>query len=165
MIKVTVANLIETNRDELLRFLFNRVKCQETALDIIQDCFVRLVGYMKCNTVKNPRALLFRIAANLATDYLRRRTRLNNSETNVSKYLDLKDSAPPLDEIVSGMERMDRLMLALAELPPNRREVFILRNIKQCSYAEITEQTGLCYNTIFKYINEALLHCQKRIED
>ena len=66
---------------------------------------------------------------------------------------------------MSGMERMDRLKLALAELPPNRREVFILRNINHYSYAEITEQTGLSYNTIFKYINEALLHCQKRMQD
>lgn len=163
--KGLAAELIETHREELLRFLFRRVNCREAAMDIVQDCFMRLVGYMENNTLQNPRAFLFRIAANQATDYLRYRSRVDERLTDLSEVPDVSDPASEPEQITSGLERMELLKQALAELPSNRREVFILRNIKHCSYAEITERTGLSYNTIFKYINEALLHCQKRLQD
>lgn len=165
MMKGIAAELIETHREELLRFLYRRVNCRETAMDIVQDCFMRLAGYMESNKLDNPRAFLFRIAANQATDHLRRQSKIAARETDVATMNDLSDPAPALDEIASGIERIDKLKQALAELPANRREVFILRNIQHLSYAEITEQTGFSYNTIFKYINEALLHCQKRLQD
>jgi len=53
----------------------------------------------------------------------------------------------------------------MASLPHQHREVFMLRHIRHLSFAEITELTGLSYNTIFKYLNEALLHCQKQMRD
>lgn len=165
MMKGIAAELIETHREELLRFLYRRVNCRETALDIVQDCFMRLAGYMESNKLDNPRAFLFRIAANQATDHLRRQSRVVGRAIDVAEIADLSDPTPAPDEIASAIERIDKLKQALSELPPNRREVFILRNIQQRSYAEITEQTGLSYNTIFKYINEALLHCQKRLQD
>lgn len=123
------------------------------------------LSYMEQKTVQNPRAFLFRMAANQATDYLRHQTRFTERKADLSEFQDLVDPAPPVEDIIDGRERMERLKQALAELSSNHREVFILRNIKHHSYAEITEQTGLSYNTIFKYLNEALLHCQKRLQD
>ncbi|MGR9043762.1 MAG: RNA polymerase sigma factor [Gammaproteobacteria bacterium] len=96
MIKGMAAEWIETHREELLRFLRQRLNCRETALDVVQDCFMRLAGNMESNTLANPRVFLFRIAANRKLP---------------------------------------------AELPPIRREVFLLRNIQHRSHAEITQQT------------------------
>ncbi len=165
MNKAIAAQLVENHREELLRFITRRVSCHETAFDILQDCFIRLASYMEEKTVQNPRAFLFRIAANQATDHLRHRARFAERETDITELPDLVDPAPSAEDIVSGTQRMEKLKQALAELPPNHREVFILRNIKHYSYAEITEQTGLSYNTVFKYLNAALLHCQKRLHD
>jgi RNA polymerase sigma-70 factor (ECF subfamily) len=165
MNKAIAARLIENHREELLRFITRRVLCQDTAFDILQDCFLRLASYMDEKTVQNPRAFLFRMAANQATDYLRHQTSIGARETDITELPDLTDPAPSVEDIISGKQRMEKLKQALTELPPNYREVFILRNIKHQSYVEITEQTGLSYNTIFKYINEALLHCQKRLQD
>lgn len=125
---------------------------------------MRLARYLESNTLQNPRAFLFRIAANQATDYLRQQSRTIKQAKDASELSDLSDPAPGPDQIVRGVQRMERLKQALLELLPNR-EVFILRNIEQRSYADITRLTGLSYNTIFKYINEALLHCQKRLQD
>ena len=61
MNKVIAAQLLETHRAELLRFINRRISCQETALDILQDCFLRLTAYMEENTLQNPRAFLFSI--------------------------------------------------------------------------------------------------------
>jgi RNA polymerase sigma-70 factor (ECF subfamily) len=46
-----------------------RVSCPEAAQDICQETFIRYTGYQEKNTFDNPRAFIFRIAANLATDY------------------------------------------------------------------------------------------------
>ncbi len=165
MNKAIAAQLVENHREELLRFITRRVSCHETAFDILQDCFLRLSSYMEEKTVQNPRAFLFRMAANQATDHLRHQARFAGRETDITELPDLVDPAPSTEDIISGTQRMQKLKQALAELPPNYREVFILRNIKHHSYAEITEQTGLSYNTIFKYLNEALLHCQKQLQD
>ena len=94
------------------------------------------------DVVKNPRAFLFRMAANQAIDYLRHQTRYAEREIDLSEFPDLVDPAPSVKDIISGRERMERLKQAVAELPPNYREIFILRNIKHYSYAEITELTG-----------------------
>jgi RNA polymerase sigma-70 factor (ECF subfamily) len=165
MNKVIAAQLLETHRDELLRFINRRISCQETALDILQDCFLRLTAYMEENTLQNPRAFLFSMAANQATDHLRQQLRFAERESDIDEIPDLVDPAPSVEEVLIGRQRLDQLKQALSELPLKHREVFILRNIKQLSYAEITEQTGLSYNTIFKYLNEVLLHCQKRLQD
>lgn len=94
MMKGIAAELIETHREELLRFLNRRLNCRETALDIVQDCFMRLVGYMETNTLQNPRAFLFRIAANQATDYLRRQCRVDERATDALELSNLTDPAP-----------------------------------------------------------------------
>ena len=65
-------SLIEQHRKELASFLFSRVSCQEAANDLLQDMFLRLLNVKSTEPIQNPRAFLYRIAANLATDYLRR---------------------------------------------------------------------------------------------
>jgi len=165
MNKAIAAELLETHRQELVRFITRRGCCEDTAADIVQDCFLRFTDYLKEKTIQNPRAFLFRMAANQATDYLRRQNRFADRLDDVAEFSDLACPAPSVEDIIDGHARMKRLKQALAELPSKHREVFILRNINHHSYAEITEQTGLSYNTIFKYLNEALLHCRKRLQD
>jgi RNA polymerase sigma factor (sigma-70 family) len=165
MNKVIAAELLEAHRQELVRFITRRGCCEDTASDIVQDCFLRFTDYLKEKTVQNPRAFLFRMVANQATDYLRQQNRFSAHLDDLAEFPDLVDQAPSVEDIVDGQARMKRLKQALAELPSNHREIFILRNIKHHSYAEITEQTGLSYNTIFKYLNEALLHCRKKLQD
>ncbi len=65
-------SLIAQYRQELTGFLFRRVSCQETTNDLLQDLFLRLISVKSTEPIHNPRAFLCRIAANLATDHLRR---------------------------------------------------------------------------------------------
>jgi RNA polymerase sigma factor (sigma-70 family) len=159
------AELLDAHRDELLRFIHHRIGCPDTALDILQDCFIRFSAYLETNSVQNPRAFLYKMAANQATDHLRQHIRRNEQESDLNELPELVDPAPLPEDIVAGKQRLELLKQALSSLPAKHREVFVLRNIKHLSFAEITDITGLSYNTIFKYLNEALLHCQKRMQD
>ncbi len=55
-------------RTELVRFLARRVRCFFTAGDLAQEVYLRTLR-VESGTVEKPRALLFEIAANLATDH------------------------------------------------------------------------------------------------
>jgi len=48
------------------------VKSRDTAADLMQETYVKLLGLVNTQAVEHPRALLHRIATNLAIDYLRK---------------------------------------------------------------------------------------------
>jgi RNA polymerase sigma-70 factor (ECF subfamily) len=57
---------------ELLHFLTGRIRCPEAAADLTQETFLRLHHFVKEAPPDNARALAYRIAINLATDYHRK---------------------------------------------------------------------------------------------
>ncbi len=52
----------------LVRFIASRVGCRATAQDIVQEVFLRIVP-APAEPVRDPRAFLFRVAANLASNH------------------------------------------------------------------------------------------------
>ena len=68
---VDAESLIEQHRQELYNFLLRRVTCRDTANDLLQDLVLRLLTVKSPGPIENPRAFLYRITVNLATDHLR----------------------------------------------------------------------------------------------
>jgi DNA-directed RNA polymerase specialized sigma24 family protein len=58
-------------RDALVRFLIQRTRDPALAEDIAQETWLRIDHTGAVSAVHNPKAYLFRIASNLAIDYLR----------------------------------------------------------------------------------------------
>ena len=63
------------HQKDLMLFLTYKVQCAETATDLTQETYLRVVRLRKTDTIENMRAYLFRIANNLALDHLRSRAR------------------------------------------------------------------------------------------
>ncbi len=127
----TIACLMQQHRSELLRFLAQRVSCPETAQDIFQETFIRFNGYGQKNAVENPRAFLFRIAANLATDYLRSQSRYAYHQPEHDHALaKLEDPALSIEAAVISQQEFELLIQALQDLPPKCRDVFIMLRLK-----------------------------------
>src|SRR5262245_43239548 len=69
----------------LIRFIASRVGCRATAEDIAQETFMRFNG-VHWAALSNPRAFLFRIAANLVSNHktqARRRAELDDEVTDL----------------------------------------------------------------------------------
>ena len=160
----TIAYLMQQHRGELLRFLTRKVTCQETAQDIFQETFIRFACYREKNTVENPRAFIFRIAANLAADYLRSLARQTSEPEHENLIADLESPAASVEASVISQQEFELLMVALMELPPKCREVFILLRLKNYSYAQVEQELGISSTMILKYLNRALSHCRERLE-
>lgn len=161
-----IAELMQRHRDELLRFLSKRVNCSDVALDIFQDTFIRYAGYRNKGSVDNPRAFIFKIAANLATDYLRSRSRQLKHVTGQDVLPEaFEDAKPSLERTVISEQQLEHVIEALSELPPKCRTVFILLKFKHYSYAQVEQQLGISQTMILRYLNRALTHCRTRLQD
>lgn len=162
-----IARLMQTHRRELLNYLTQKLNCNDAAQDIFQETFLRYAGYPEKHSINNPRAFIFRIAGNLATDYLRSRSRQmvrNHDETAEDELTRIENPLLSVERIVMSEQQLECLAQALAELPPKCRDVFILLKLKHYSYAQVEAQLGLSQTMILKYLTRALNHCRQRLD-
>ncbi|MBD9354358.1 RNA polymerase sigma factor [Methylomonas albis] len=159
-----IADLMHKHRHELLRFLSQRISCTDTAQDIFQETFIRYAGYGDKDSVENPRAFIFRIAANLATDYLRSHSRDVEAAANEEAEVGVQSSLSA-ERTVMSQQQLEQLITALDDLSPKCREVFVLLKLKHCSYAEVEQRLGISQTMIFKYLTQAMRHCREKVGD
>ncbi|WP_447970951.1 sigma-70 family RNA polymerase sigma factor [Nitrospira sp. M1] len=155
---------VEYYYGELVGYFTKKLGSASLASEVIHETYLR-VGKIRQNLlIANPRAYLYRIANNLATDLYRK-------ERIRSKYLSpepLQDTipyeAPSADQEVEGRERLSLLLRAVEELPPRCREVFMMRKFEQMDYQEIAIQLGISKNMVEKHLRKALQHCRAQLD-
>jgi RNA polymerase sigma-70 factor (ECF subfamily) len=162
--------LMHRHRTPIHAFLRRHLGDRARAEDLLQETFLRVV---KGAAAWEPRAAvrtwLFAIARNLAADEARRR---------VFRDADPLDAAPdgevPRAERIAGEGRAPddaagdalvrpRLEAALAALPAEQREVFLLREHAGLSFPEIAEATGANENTVKSRLRYALVALRDRL--
>jgi RNA polymerase sigma factor (sigma-70 family) len=154
-----ITQLIKSYDQELRRVMLRRCGCIETAADIVQETYRRMFAGDLWRQAENPRALLHRIAANLATD-IERRHAFRGQFVTADNELDdaamhASDGIDP-EQITSARQRLDRLVAAVDTLPPKCRTVFVLRKFEELSHAEIAARLGISRNMVEKHLRNAL---------
>ena len=158
-----ITQLIKIYDQELRRVMFRRCGCIETAADIVQETYQRMMTGNLWQQAENPRALMHRIAANLATDYERRhnvRNRYVDNADFINEELQSSDGIDP-EQIIAGRQRLDRLVDAVNLLPPKCRAVFVLRKFEGMSHAEIAERLDISRNMVEKHLRNAIQKLQQ----
>ena len=136
----------------LARMLRGRFEAQ-SAEDIVQETYLRVAGQSE---VRNPRALLLRVALNIARDQLRRtivRER-HVAQASGSGHPSLADQAETL-----------LLKQVVLSLPAADREIFILSRFGGLTYDEISAHSKLSIKTVEWRMSRALAHCAKLLRD
>jgi RNA polymerase sigma-70 factor (ECF subfamily) len=133
------------------------------AADIVQETYHRILAGNLWQQAENPRALLHRIAANLATDHARKNQVRNRHADHAGFPGDELQSGNCLnpETITARQQRLDKLVEAVDSLPPKCRAVFVLRKIEELSHAEITEHLGISRNMVERHLRNALQTLQK----
>jgi RNA polymerase sigma factor (sigma-70 family) len=117
---------------------------EDRAHDLAQEAFTRVLD----REAANPRALVFKVAVNLARDEARTVVRRKRHLALLRVEADVRAEASPSPvEQVQRSESIERLRRALDMLPERDREVLLLWDAG-LSYAEIAEQTGLAQGGI-----------------
>ncbi|MFI4909461.1 MAG: RNA polymerase sigma factor [Steroidobacterales bacterium] len=152
-----------SHRVALQKFLRRFTAGAEDIEDLVQEAYVRVCAMPPAQAVDSPRALLFRIARNLAVD--RARPKATRATDDVADFEPLhvsSEEAEP-DEQVDLRRRYESFCAAVDSLPPLCRRVFVLRKVYQLSHAEIAQMLGLSHSTIEKHVAKGLLRCRDRL--
>jgi RNA polymerase sigma factor (sigma-70 family) len=154
---------IFTHRSALHRYLRRFTGGGEDLEDLVQEAYMRVCALPHGQAVDSPRALLFRIARNLAVD--RARQRLTHATDDVADFepLNVSSEEAEPDEQVDLRRRFESFCAAVDSLPPLCRRVFVLRKVYQLSHAEIAAVLGLSHSTIEKHVAKGLLRCRDRL--
>lgn len=142
-------------QEALKRFLWRRLGNAALAEDLTQETWIRAVNVDAATAIGNPRAYLFRIAANLATDHQRHVGRGIEVAAAVEQ-LEIADRAPSPEDVALHRSEVARLLKVVDGLPPRCREVFILARFKDMTYAEIAGRLAISRNTVIKHMVTAL---------
>jgi RNA polymerase sigma-70 factor, ECF subfamily len=148
------AEIYRSTCGDLVRYLHRKVWDADRARDLAHDAFTRaLQGSAAGEAPDNPRAWLFRIAANLATDEARSAVRRRRHLT----LLRVESGGAPGPDPLEELERQARERAAreaLEQLSPRDREVLLLWDAG-LSYTEIAAQTGLAVGAIGTTLSRA----------
>jgi len=162
--------LVTRHENHIFNFVLRQVRYPETAHELVQETFLRVVK--NADTFRAEARFLtwvFTIARNLCVDALRRQKHRNTvaldaplraGETGGATLLDMvKDDQPAADSRVQYGRFSAALRDALGALPPEQREVFLMRELEGLKFREIAEVVGVPENTIksrMRYALEAL---------
>ena len=142
--------LVRRHQDVLYRFLRGMGTDHDTAVDLIQEAFVKAYDALaSCREPAHFRAWLFRIARNRCLDHVK----------NV-RQLSIPLSALPraeaiVDERAAGPEPRLILCAALERLPTALREAFLLKHDAGYAYEEIAELTGASVSAVKMRVHRA----------
>ena len=163
-------------KDWLLSFIRNRVSSTEEAEDILQDVFYQFVaGFDSIESLDRVTSWLFSVARNKIIDRYRRDAS-RPRRTDLERQSGLDDEAPlSLQDILPDLGNTpedsffreviwDAIMEALDDLPAEQREIFILNEMEERSFREISEERGISINTLLSRKRYAILALRKRLQ-
>lgn len=153
---VQIEDLFHRYRDELTRRLAAMVNSRDTAADLMQETYLRLLGLVNTRAVDHPRALLHRIATNLAIDYLRKDISRPQVADSLDGVIDVPCGTPSPERAVMGKERLRIFLKGIEALPPRTREAFLLYRVYGYSYREISVRMNISESGVEKLLMRAL---------
>ena len=126
---------------------------------------MRVYALPDYQVVDSPKALLFRIAHNLAVERARRRKSQATDTMADFETLSVYSSEAPPDEQTDARRRFESFCAAVDRLPPLCRRVFVLRKVYKLSPAEISEVLGVSHSTIEKHVAKGLVRCRDYLQE
>jgi RNA polymerase sigma-70 factor (ECF subfamily) len=156
-----LGRLFERFRRPLLRYLTDLLTRRDEAEDVVQETYVRL---MQVEQIENGRvrALIFKVATNLAYDRFRQR-RMRGPHTDDAALAEVPSEEPAPERIVAFEQAVGIVKRTLLELEPRCRQVFLLRAAQDLRYEEIATRLGISKRTVEREMQHALDVCQRRL--
>lgn len=160
--------LLLRNQSKLFSYILFVVHDRETAEDIFQETFVKVISRLQEGryTVSGKfGAWIMRIAHNAIMDWYRDQASMRIVDTSADNDL---SNIPGADIFEGNIENrfvnsqiMTDVRRLLDALPPMQREVVYMRFYKQLSFKEIADSTDVSINTALGRMRYALLNMRR----
>lgn len=150
----TLTDLLIRERPALLRLVQRILGSDGSAEDVIQAIWFKARGVDGSLTIDNPRAYLYRLATNLATDQGRERSR--QARLLADHYLWGPDEVLSTEEQAMAQDELQRVLAAADHLPEPTRTIFRLNRLQGLTQAEIARRRGVSVTTVENHVRAAL---------
>ena len=163
--------LLNRHRKRILDYIYMMVKNRDVADDIFQETLIKVVRFVQEGRyTENGKFLswVLRIAHNQVIDYFRQKKQRNNVSEGDAGYDILnnqKFSDHTVEEklITNQIETDVRKLIDF--LPPEQKEVVLMRYYMGLSFKEIAEQTDVSINTALGRMRYELINLRKLIDE
>lgn len=143
---------------ELFRFLTARRAARDEAEDILQDLFVK-VRTMESGPVAEPRAYLYKMAANLLFDRRRSAARRSTREMLWTEaHLGLEkeiDERPTADQSMAAREELAIVADAIGSLPERTADILRRYRIDGEAQRQIADDLDISLSAVEKHLQRA----------
>jgi len=162
--EVFLRDLDRRYRVPLIRYFAKRIRESYDVDDLVQEVFIRLVRQAAIESVQRIDSYVFQTAANVIRDRARRQAARHHREHDELSESDLPTNDLSPERVLLGAEELERVIVALQELPESTRQVFALRRYEGMRHEEIAKHLGMSVSGVRFHMEKAKAHLARRLE-
>ena len=162
--------LLNRHQQKIYTSIYLFVKDQSLAEDIFQEVFIKIIDTLRRGKYNHEGKFgewAMRIAYNLCVDYFRRSKRRPQvqptDEFDIFEMLRVTDDNA--EQRIMRSQTHEKVRSLVDMLPPEQREVVILRHYADMSFKEIAKLTRVSINTALGRMRYALINIRKMVEE
>lgn len=156
--------LYQRHRVRLLRFLAHEAGSQAAGEEIFQEVWMTVIAHRdRYQASAKFSTWLLEIAHRRLVDWYRRNRR-HTWQVDIDAALEIADYCPLPDSQAMHRQQQRGLLDCLAQLPPEQREAFLLKEEHELSQAEIAELTGSSGETVKSRVRYAIRKLRQCLE-
>ncbi len=165
-----LGRLVEQYRRPLYSFILKMTEGRGDPEEVFQETWIRAIRNLDRFDDQNLLGWLFRIAHNLIIDRARKsRPEVQPSprtgQTATTWFDQVAASGLGPATVTAGRDLGKQIELALESLPPEQREVFLLRMDGNMSFKEIAKVQGVSINTALARMHYAVRKLRNLLKD
>jgi RNA polymerase sigma-70 factor (ECF subfamily) len=134
----------------------------QDAEDIVQESYLRALSSFSSFRGANARGWMLKIVRNTSYDWLRKRRKYVEFDEALHSEQAVSDT--PESAALRNASR-EEVRQALEEMPPEYREVLVLRELEEMDYKEIAEIAGIPMGTVMSRLSRARDRLRKVLEE
>ncbi len=162
--------LLTRHKQRIYTQIYLFVKDKALAEDIFQEVFIKIIDTLRKGKYNHEGKFLqwaLRIAYNMCVDHFRRtKRRPTVAPTEAFDIFDVlevvEDNA---EQAIMKSQTHDKIRKLVDMLPPEQREVVILRHYADMSFKEISQLTRVSINTALGRMRYALINIRRLVEE
>jgi RNA polymerase sigma factor (sigma-70 family) len=162
--------LLNRYKDKIFTSIYLFVKDTETAEDLFQEVFIKIVDTLRKDKYNNEGKFVqwaMRIAYNMCVDHFRKSKKINKvsptESFDIFNVIESKEDNMERSIMKSTMHQQIRNLVD--QLPDEQREVIILRHYGDMSFKEIAMMTQVSINTSLGRMRYALINLRKMMTE
>lgn len=158
--------LVQQYKSRIYNYSVYLLKNKMDAEDVTQEVLIRIWGNLGSFNILSAKTWIMKTTHNLCLDYLRKRksdfSKNPYSIDDVSDYIENNAEENPMLKIENEIQT-ENIKSKIQELPENLRSVFVLYELQNMKYKEISKSLEIPINSVKVYLLRARKQLQEKL--